>query len=300
MTAPSYTGRFAPSPSGPLHAGSLLTAVASYVDARANGGRWLVRMEDLDPPREMPGADALILQTLVQHGLLWDGDVLCQSTRHDRYRDVLAALEARQLTYRCACSRQRLAESGHRYDGYCRLHPPPENVPCAIRLKVSDLPPAETVTALVDFEDRLQGRVSAALPADSGDFVIHRKDGLFAYALAVVVDDIDQGVTDIVRGSDILEATARQIFLTRLLGAKPPRYAHIPVLLGGDGQKLSKQNHAPAVDLHTPSANLWNALQRLGQSPSPELVTATPAAVLAWAIEHWQPNLIPRQASLPG
>lgn len=300
MTAPAYTGRFAPSPSGPLHAGSLLTAVASYVDARAHGGRWLVRMEDLDPPREMPGADQHILQTLQAHGLVWDGDVMYQSTRHDRYRAVLAGLAQRQLTYRCSCNRQRLAALGHRYDGHCRLHPPGADLPAAIRLKVSDLPAGENVCADITFRDRWQGTVSSCLADDSGDFVIHRKDGLFAYALAVVVDDIDQGVTEVVRGSDMLEATARQIFLTRLLGATPPRYAHVPVLLGSDGQKLSKQNRAPPVDPSRPAANVWQALQQLGQMPLPALATTTPATVLAWAVSHWQPERIPRRASLPG
>lgn len=301
MISPSpYTGRFAPSPSGPLHAGSLLTAVASFVDARAHGGRWLVRMEDLDPPREMPGADTLILQTLEQHALQWDDTVLYQSTRHNRYREVLADLASRQLTYRCACTRVRLGELGQRYDGHCRRHPPPAGVSCAIRLKVSDLPVGEQANPVMVVEDRLQGRFSASLAEDSGDCIIHRKDGLFAYQLAVVVDDIDQDVTDIVRGIDILESTPRQLFLTQLLGAAPPRYAHVPLLLGSDGQKLSKQNHAPAVNPATPSANLWRALQQLGQEPPPALVKETPARVLAWAVAHWQLAAIPSGAGVQG
>ncbi len=254
-----------------------------------------MRMEDLDPPREVPGADQLILNTLVQHGLHWDDTVVYQSSRHERYRSVLAALEARQLTYRCACTRQRLAESDYRYDGFCRKNPPIDNVPCAIRLKVSDLPSGEASSADIRFTDRIQGEVHNDLVSDSGDFVVHRKDGLFAYQLAVVVDDIDQGVTDVVRGSDILESTGRQIFLTRILGAPLPRYAHLPVLVGTDGLKLSKQNHAPALDVKTPSANLWQALYALGQNPSPLLLRESPETVLAWAVVHWQPTSIPRQ-----
>lgn len=274
----SYTGRFAPSPSGPLHFGSLLAAVASWVDARAAGGRWLVRIEDIDPPREMAGADRLILDTLERHGLHWDSAVLYQSTRSERYRAVLADLQSRGLAYRCACSRARLATLHHVYDGYCRQHPPPPDVPCAIRLQLPQ--------RVVAFDDRIQGPQQQAL-ADGGDCVIHRKDGLFAYQLAVVVDDIDQGISDIVRGSDILESTGRQLYLTGLLGGQAARYAHIPLALGPDGQKLSKQNRAPALDNSLAARNLHMALAALGQAPPPELAHEPPATVLEWAVTHW-------------
>ena len=198
MSTRSLTGRFAPSPSGPLHFGSLLAAVASFVDARAAGGRWLLRMEDIDPPREMAGADKLILSTLEQHGLHWDGAVLYQSTRHARYREVLDDLLARGQIYRCACTRARLISLHRVYDGYCRQHPPPADAACALRLQL----PEKSVV----FDDRIQG-VQVQHLAEAGDCIIHRKDGLFAYQLAVVVDDIDQGVTDIVRGNDILPST---------------------------------------------------------------------------------------------
>lgn len=283
-----YVGRFAPSPSGPLHAGSLLTAVASYVDARASGGRWLVRMEDLDPPREMPGADQLILQTLQCHGLQWDGPVLYQSTRHDRYRAVLAALAERGLTYRCACSRARLASLGHAYDGWCRDHIPSADTPCAIRLCV----PTDSTQAMIQFDDRIQGRQTQSL-AGEGDYIIHRKDGLFAYQLAVVVDDLDQGITDVVRGCDILDSSARQIYLADLLGGSPLRYAHVPVLTGADSQKLSKQNHAPALDNAAPSRNLWQSLYLLGQKPPAALMEETPSQLLAWAVENWNIRAVP-------
>jgi glutamyl-Q tRNA(Asp) synthetase len=284
-----YVGRFAPSPSGPLHAGSLLTAVASYVDARAAAGRWLVRMEDLDPPREMPGADQLILQTLQCHGLRWDGDVLYQSTRHTRYRAVLERLAARGLTYRCACNRARLANLGHCYDGWCRKNPPPLDVPCAIRLQVPD----NLSDGVMSFCDRIQGEQQQSLAVE-GDFIIHRKDGLFAYQLAVVVDDRDQGITDVVRGSDILESTAKQIYLAKQCEGSVMRYAHIPVLLGTDNQKLSKQNHAPALDNAQAVKNVWRALDTLGQKPAPELLDVAPEVLLAWAIENWKVEAIPR------
>lgn len=274
----SYTGRFAPSPSGPLHFGSLLAAVASWVDARAAGGRWLVRIEDIDPPREMPGADRLILDTLDRHGLHWDGAVLYQSTRGDRYRAVLADLQTRGLAYRCACSRARLAALHHVYDGHCRRHPPPPEVPCAIRLQLPQ--------RVVAFDDRIRGPQQQAL-ADGGDCIIHRKDGLFAYQLAVVVDDIDQGITDIVRGSDILESTGRQLYLTGLLGGRPARHAHIPLALGPDGQKLSKQNRAPALDNRQAPANLCRALAALGQAPPATLAHEGSATILEWAVTHW-------------
>lgn len=278
MSTRSLTGRFAPSPSGPLHAGSLLAAVASFIDARARNARWLVRMEDIDPPREMAGADRLILQTLEQHGLLWDGEVLYQSTRTARYREALADLQDRQLAYRCACTRSRLAELNHVYDGHCHLHPPPAEQACALRLQLPD----QTLC----FDDRIYGRQEQPLAA-SGDCIIHRKDGLFAYQLAVVVDDIEQGVTDIVRGSDILPATSVQLHLTALLGGNAAQYAHVPVLLGADGQKLSKQNRAPALDNTCASANLHLALTQLGQAPPDELAQESPATMLKWAITHW-------------
>jgi glutamyl-Q tRNA(Asp) synthetase len=284
-TADRCTGRFAPSPSGPLHFGSLLAALASFLDARARRGRWLVRMEDLDPPREMPGADRLILSTLSQHALHWDGDVLYQSTRHARYREVLTDLQTRGLAYRCACSRARLATLDHIYDGYCRTHVPPAGQACAIRLQLPE--------EIVQFDDRIQGLQQQNLAA-GGDCVIHRKDGLYAYQLAVVVDDIDQGVTDVVRGSDILEATGRQIYLTRLLGGSTLQYAHIPVALGADGQKLSKQNHAPALDNDQPSKNLCRALAMLGQDPPAGLVDEAPEAIVEWAVTHWQITEIPK------
>lgn len=293
-----YVGRFAPSPSGPLHYGSLVCALASFLDARAQGGRWLLRMEDIDPPREMPGAQDAILRTLELHGLLWDGDLLRQSTRYSAYSAVLAELQQHHLCYGCNCSRQRLQSLGGIYDGHCRLYPPPSTDAVALRLKASDLPAAYSdIPTTIHFDDALQGPQLENLTA-LGDFVIHRKDGLFAYQLAVVVDDIAQGITHVVRGSDLLDTTARQIYLFNLLGKPAPHYCHIPVVVDAKQQKLSKQNHAPAVDDSTPTVNLWRAMGSLGLSPPTVLRNEQPHALLLWGIEQWVLDKVPRQRTI--
>lgn len=277
--AAGYLGRFAPSPSGPLHAGSLLAALASFLDARSQSGRWLVRIEDIDPPREQAGADQIILDTLIAHGLIWDGDVVYQSKRHARYDEILAELTARDLVYRCNCTRQRLQSLNYRYDRHCQTNPPPVDAPAALRFRAPD----KTVL----FDDRVLGRQAQDLRRE-GDGVIHRKDGLYAYMLAVVIDDIDAGITDIVRGEDILPVTARQIALYQALNAAVPRYAHIPLALAQDGRKLSKQNGAPALDNSKPAENLFSALIFLQQNPPVELAGESVAAILDWAIAHWE------------
>lgn len=275
---PDYIGRFAPSPTGPLHFGSLVCALASYLDAKRHGGKWLLRIEDIDPPREQPGAADAIKRTLETHGLHWDGEVRYQSQRSEAYWDCLNQLKKLDLLYRCNCTRARLAPLNGRYDGYCRLHPPAVHEPCALRLKVTDLPPEfRHIHNTVQFADRIQGGQQEDIAQVSGDFVIHRKDGFFAYQLAVVVDDIDQGITDIVRGDDLLDTTARQIFLYRILGKEPPQFSHIPVVKDKFGNKLSKQNHAPAVDDSKANQNLCAALHTLGyrvenQSPVEQLL----------------------------
>lgn len=266
---PTYIGRFAPSPSGPLHFGSLVCALASYLDAKRHGGKWLLRIEDIDPPREQPGAADAIKHTLEAHGLYWDGEVRYQSQRADAYWDCLNTLKKLALVYACSCPRARLASLNGRYDGYCRLHPPAVDKPCALRLKVTDLPEKfRHIRNTIEFVDRIQGVQKEDIAQMSGDFVIHRKDGFFAYQLAVVVDDIDQGVTNVVRGNDLLDTTARQIFLYHILGKKPPEYAHIPVVKDEHGNKLSKQNHAEAVDVRQARSNINKALAFLGYSPS--------------------------------
>lgn len=260
-----YVGRFAPSPSGPLHFGSIVCALASYIDAKRHGGQWLVRIEDIDPPREQPGASDQILRSLEAHGLHWDREVRYQSGRSEAYRAALDWLQREDLLYRCTCTRKRLAPLNGRYDGRCRFHPVDDEIPAALRLKVRDLPsPFAHVETHIAFTDRIKGALVEDLPQTGGDFVIHRKDGYFAYQLAVVIDDIDQGVTDIVRGDDLLDTTAKQIYLYDLLGQRRPTYSHIPVILDANGNKLSKQNHAPALNLKRASANVIDACSALG------------------------------------
>ncbi|WP_265946791.1 tRNA glutamyl-Q(34) synthetase GluQRS [Dechloromonas sp. A34] len=294
-----YRGRFAPSPSGPLHFGSLVAAVGSYLDARSQGGEWLVRMEDVDTPRNVPGAAEDILATLEAFGFEWDGPVLWQSRRHAAYGEALARLQAAGLAYGCACSRKEIADSASRpaidgglaYPGTCRHGLPVGRSVRAWRLRVGD---DETA-----FTDRLQGRLVQQLERDVGDFVLLRADGLFAYQLAVTVDDEFQGITDIVRGADLLASTPRQIWLQRCLGFAEPRYAHLPVASNAAGEKLSKQTLAPALDPTQAAAELVRALRFLGQPAPDALAQALVAEVWAWAREHWRFAAIPRRASIP-
>lgn len=295
---PRYRGRFAPSPSGPLHFGSLVAAVGSYLDARTQGGEWLVRMEDVDRPRNVPGAAEQILSTLEAFGFTWDGPVLWQSERDAAYGDVLAALRRDGLAYPCACSRKEIADSARRpavdgglaYPGTCRNGLPPGRAERAWRLRVD-----ATETAFVD---RLQGRVAQFLEPDVGDFVLRRADGLFAYQLAVVVDDAAQGITDIVRGADLLDSTPRQLWLQRCLGYPQPCYAHLPVAANAAGEKLSKQTLAPALDAAGAATELVRALRFLGQPAPLDLGRARPADVWAWAWENWQFAAMPRQRTI--
>lgn len=301
-TAPcAYRGRFAPSPTGPLHFGSLVAAVGSWADARAQRGEWLVRMEDLDPPREVPGAPAAILGTLEALGLEWDGPVVYQSTRAAAYQAALDELQRQGALFPCACTRREIADSAVTaldgslvYPGTCRGGLPPGRPARATRVRVD----AETI----DFTDGLQGRVRQDLARDVGDFVLRRADGLFAYQLAVVVDDAAQGVTDVVRGADLLDSTPRQLFLQRRLGLPTPRYLHLPVAVDARGEKLSKQTLADPIDGARPGAALAAALRFLGQSPPAALERASGRAALEWAAAHWDRARIPaiRAITVPG
>jgi glutamyl-Q tRNA(Asp) synthetase len=258
-----YVGRFAPSPTGPLHFGSLAAALASYLEARAAKGKWHVRLDDLDRPRAQPGAADEILRALERLGFEWDGPVLVQSERLERYRAALDELTRRGFAYPCSCTRKELEDSalaidGARiYPGTCRPGLAPGKVARASRLRTHDAP--------IGFADAIQGRVEQRVEREVGDFVLLRADGVIAYQLAVVVDDMDQGVTDVVRGADLLDSTARQIHLQRLLGAPTPRYAHVPVALNAAGEKLSKQTGARPLDLSDPKAELARARRFLGQ-----------------------------------
>lgn len=287
----AYVGRFAPSPTGPLHMGSLIAALASYLDARAASGQWLLRMEDLDPPREPAGAAEQILEQLRYLEMHWDGEVLYQSQRHDAYTAALSQLESAGLLYRCSCSRQRIRELKGRYDGHCRTQAVTGDKDYAIRLQTS--------AANIEFMDRIQGKFSQAVETEVGDFVIRRKDGLFAYQLAVVVDDGYQQITDVVRGYDLLDSTPRQIYLQSLLGLPRPNYAHFPVLVNDQGQKLSKQHFAAAVDISEAGRCLFEGLKFLGLQPPRALATSPCAAQLAWGIEHWDIQAVPKLANIP-
>jgi len=285
-----YVGRFAPSPTGPLHFGSLLSAIASYLDARANKGTWLVRMEDLDPPREPPGAAAEILAQLQQFDLEWDGAVLYQSSRLTAYAEALQQLLDAGLCYACACTRPQVRAMGNVYNGHCREARLATTARTAMRVKTQ---PLEIVV-----NDAVQGQYKTALATECGDFIIRRKDGLFAYQLAVVVDDAYQGVTHIIRGYDLLDSTPRQIYLQQLLHLNPPQYGHIPVIVDARGEKLSKQTFAPAIDATQAVTLTHSVLQLLGQSPPPISSFSNNRAQLQWAIEHWDIQAVPKLANI--
>lgn len=285
----AYVGRFAPSPTGPLHFGSLVAALASWLDARAAGGTWQLRMEDLDRQRERPGAAATILRQLEAVGLEWDGPVSYQSARAAFYDRALDELRRAGLTYPCGCTRREMADSalaidGARiYPGTCRNGLAPGRSARALRLRTPEEP--------IRFTDRLQGVIVQSVAREVGDFVLRRADGAYAYQLAVVVDDADQGITDVVRGADLLDSTARQILLQRLLGLPTPRYLHVPVAVDPAGEKLAKQDGAASAG----ADDLARALTFLGHEPPGPMPARE---LLAWAREHWDVARIPRQRSM--
>lgn len=287
MNAPPYRGRFAPTPSGPLHFGSLVAALGSCLDARARGGAWLVRMEDVDPPRVVPGAADAILRTLEAYGFEWDGPVLWQGRRGEAYRAALADLIRAGWLYGCNCTRKLIAQTarpgvdGPVYPGTCRGRPPTEGP--AWRFAVPDL--------RVEFQDRLLGRVACDLARECGDFVLKRTDGVFTYQLAVVVDDAEQGISHVVRGADLLASTPRQIALQQALGLTTPSHLHLPVVLDEAGQKLSKQTlAAPLVHARRLPA-LFQAATFLGMVVPAEIASVTEFWI--WARSAWRPEALP-------
>lgn len=286
---PQYVGRFAPSPSGPLHFGSLVAALASYLDARAHCGLWLLRIDDLDPPREASGASAKIISALRDHGLQWDGEICWQRHRHEAYALALQSLQNQQQVYFCDCTRAMLAAGHGRYPGRCRKRGLSGNTPSACRVWLDD--------RKIRFDDLFQGPQSCCPLQESGDFVVRRKDGLFAYQLAVVVDDAASNITHIIRGADLLDSCSRQIYLQQLLGLDTPSYGHVPVASNIDGQKLSKQNLAQEINRHDAMDNLLAALRFLGQALPPEPLP-TPSALLRWTAKHWRRDRVPRCKSL--
>ncbi len=287
-----YRGRFAPSPTGPLHFGSLVAAVGSYLEAKSNHGEWLVRIENLDPLREVPGASREILKTLDALGMEWDGEVIYQNQRHNAYRTALAIIERQNLVYRCSCSRKEIADSapmgidGAVYPGTCRERSFSEGYTGAWRIK--------TDNTLIEFNDAFLGPVRQRLENDIGDFVLRRADGIYAYQLAVVVDDAEQGVSHVVRGEDLLNSTPRQIYLQRLLHYPTPSYLHLPVVVNAQGEKLSKQNRAAPVNASDAVPQLMRAIRFLGQSPPAELMESDVASFWMWATKNWKPRMIPR------
>ena len=284
-----YRGRFAPSPSGLLHFGSLVTALASYLDAKHNNGTWLVRIEDIDPPRELAGASSEILTTLEAYGLHWDESVLYQSQQSQLYQQTLDQLANKQLTYNCQCTRAQIKKLGGIYPSTCRT---------------LSLPSTNNATRLVnnigrfEFNDTIQGHYSGDKTAASEDFTLVRKDGLFAYQLAVVVDDIFQNITHVVRGCDLLEPTLRQLSFFKILHLNTPIYSHIPLAVTHDGYKLSKQNKAPAINNKKPQPALIAALSYLGQQPPEELLFESVENILQWAITHWSISKITKKKEI--
>lgn len=273
-----------------MHFGSLVAAAGSYLEARSHGGEWLLRIEDLDKQREVSGAADAILRVLEAFGFAWDGPVVYQSRRQTLYRDALEELRRQGVIYYCGCTRREVADSsfngpdGLVYPGTCRSGLPPERLPRAMRLMVG---------GDISFVDRVQGEIHQALEQEVGDFVLYRADYVYAYQLAVVVDDAEQGVTEVVRGSDLLLSTPRQIYLHRLLGLREPSYLHLPVALNEHGEKLSKQTLASPVDADAAVPVLWQALNFLGQQPPVVLRQAGLNEVWDWALTHWNAKRIP-------
>lgn len=277
MHALRYTSRFAPSPTGHLHLGSVYTALASFLDARANHGVWQLRLDDLDTPRNVAGATTSILKTLETLGLHWDGQVDYQSLHIDEYHAVLENLLVDEKIYRCQCSRKNLTPI---YTQTCRNQQIPFNIPHSLRIK--------TDARQISFNDGLQGQISHNLASQHGDFILKRRDNIIAYQFAVVLDDFRQNINHVVRGMDLLHETPKQIFLQQILNLPTPHYVHVPILVNEKGEKLSKQTLAAAVDLTAPNLVLFNLLQLLNQNPPRLLQTENVEIILKWAIENWQ------------
>ncbi len=292
---PLIIGRFAPSPTGPLHFGSLVAALASYLNTKSQGGHWRLRIEDIDAPRVVVGAAERIQQQLVEHGLLWDGPIVFQRQRTLIYRAAWSRLVEQKQVYSCTCSRREIAAHSHMgidglvYPGTCRNGHTKRNQPFAWRLRT------DGVKQPIEFNDEIQGLCRQNVAMEVGDFVVWRADGLFTYQLAVVVDDAEMGVTEVVRGADLLASTARQILLQQQLNLPTPRYAHLPLVLDSVlREKLSKKTHAPPLLARDAAQSLWRALDFLQQAPPRELKTASVAEVMAWAITHWQIKQVPQ------
>ena len=281
-----FRGRFAPSPSGPLHFGSLVAALGSYLQAKSQGGQWLLRIEDIDTTRVKPGADSSIMRTLEQFGLFWDQTETYQTQRLALYQHHFNELASQQLIYGCDCSRARISQLGGIYDGCCQ-HKGLHSEPLAWRLIPSNVES--------QFQDLVFGTVQVSTAITREHYIVKRRDGLFAYQLVVVLDDIDQQIGQVIRGADLLEMTTRQQALCQLLGNTPPGYGHLPLAVTAPGQKLSKQNHARDISSQPLTQSMSNALTLLGHEPPAELQQATVTELLTWALAHWQLSQVPKQ-----
>ena len=281
-----YIGRFAPSPTGPVHFGTLIAAVGSYLQAKKNNGAWLIRIEDVDVTRKIEGADVDILNTLEAFGFEWQGDIVYQSERSEHYRQALDQLFAQSLVFPCICSRKQLAEaSSDIYPGNCQNRNFPEKKQHALRLLAKNLS--------IEFNDAVMGKQSQNIKQQCGDFIIRRRDNLFAYQLAVVVDDALQNVTEVVRGTDLLDSTARQIYLQQLLHYPTPDYCHLPLAVDAAGNKISKSEGATKIDLKNKEKSLIDALNFLGQQAPAELVKSNLDDIWLWAINNWNIKQVP-------
>jgi len=285
----TFVGRFAPSPTGPLHFGSIIAAVASYLHIRKRQGVWLLRIDDLDTRRNQPGATDHILRTLETMGLFWDGEVVFQQRRHALYEEALASLSQQGLIYPCTCSRRKT--HGQPYPGTCRNGPDKNKTSSAMRIITDQRQSC--------FIDNIQGPQTQNINADVGDFILKRSDGLFAYHLATVVDDHEQGITEIIRGSDLLDSTPQQIYLQEMLGYRRPQYWHHGIALNRNGTKISKQNHAPAINDREASRILLLALEFLGQAPDWSLGRERCQTILDWAVRNWRSEAVPRTDAVP-
>lgn len=280
-----YRGRFAPSPTGELHFGSLIAAVGSYLDAKSHDGEWLVRIEDLDKPREVLGASYKILKSLEALGMEWDHEVIYQDQRKDIYENVLTMFNKRKLIYPCTCTRKEISNSsiagisGQIYAGTCRNNIQKDGYLGAVRIKTNN--------NIIEFKDTLHGLINQNLQNETGDFILRRSDKIYAYQLAVVVDDFAQGITNVVRGADLLDSTPRQIYLQKLLGYSTPTYTHLPVAVNNNGEKLSKQTKAAHLDISSPVKQLMQAVNFLGQEPPIELQRENIMSFWEWAFVNW-------------
>lgn len=293
MKTSFYRGRFAPSPTGNLHFGSLIAALGSYCQARSSQGEWILRIEDVDSTRKIPGSADSIMRSLEILGFEWDGPVLYQSQRSERYAEILEQLVEQQDIFFCTCSRSQLAQnSSHSgvYPGYCRQQITPPEAEHAIRCRTADL--------TISFSDAIQGNLTFDLAKECGDFILKRKDGLFAYQLAVVVDDAEQSITEIVRGADLIENTPQQIYLQQRLALPTPKYIHLPVAMHKNGRKLSKSHQDLALDLIPPQQALVKAARFLNQHIPDTLLQAPINEIWHYLLDHWNINTIPKQREL--